>query len=486
MKNKFEIKDRMKAGGITSASFATVDSQGHVIPDPVNIADPNLQLEVTKDTVFQCASLSKPVFAYLVLKLIETNKTKSSEEDWVGKFKTDFNLKTPLYTLFKDKGVVLEGDNNPFLKLFSDQKQAKQITAEMVLSHTTGLPIVGKPPYQFQFEPGTHYAYSGPGIECLQVAIKELTGLSLETLAREHVFGEHALKMPNSTYGSEGIAANSLKTTAEEYAKFIVAWINDDKLNYAFNPIKPADSMTNDFFPNQKSVGRLVENINIEESDRNRVAWGLGIGLVKNEQGQVIGVYHTGDSGEGGVEWRAGFGAVIDPQSKRCIEASVYLTKSPNGHILAEKVLPDILKSGLDYFFPTYGFARNAEELDGTNFHGMNPQILKAELKEMAYKTKPSTPQFEQNLQSVENPSKSSEENVTKSTDSTQKMFHQMNVSPLSTRPVPSEKTVKSQEKETSSAKQVQEVEKTEGDTIQEERQFNPTPLSTSYDPYKQ
>lgn len=51
--------------------------------------------------------------------------------------------------------------------------------------------------------------------------------------------------MPHSTYGSEPSAPNSLKTTAEEYAKFITAWINDDKLNYAFNPVKPADSMKN-------------------------------------------------------------------------------------------------------------------------------------------------------------------------------------------------------------------------------------------------
>ncbi|MDR3503920.1 MAG: hypothetical protein P4L79_15220 [Legionella sp.] len=61
--------------------------------------------------------------------------------------------------------------------------------------------------------------------------------------------------------------------------------------------------------------------------------------------------FATVDSGESGIEWRAGFGAVIDPQSKRCIDASVYLTKSPNRHILAEQVLPDILKPGARLFF---------------------------------------------------------------------------------------------------------------------------------------
>ncbi|QMT60535.1 serine hydrolase [Legionella sp. PC997] len=473
----------MQQGGITGASFATVDSKGDITPIPVgNILDHDVQSEVKEDTLFQCASLSKPVFAYLVLKLLEVNKT-NNEEDWPGKFKTDFDLETPLYSVFKDKGKVLEGDNNPFLKQFSDQEQAKQLTAEMVLSHTTGLPIVASPPYQFQFKPGTSYAYSGPGIECLQIAIEELTGINLEKLAQEHVFGP--LKMSKSTYGPEGIAANSLKTTAEEYAKFITAWINDDKLNYAFDPVAPADSMNNDFFPNPTSIGKLVEKIEIDNKDRDLVAWGLGIGLVKNNQGQIIGAYHTGDMGNNIAEFRSGVGAVIDPLSKHCVEATVYLTKSPNGHILADEILPSILKPGLDYFFPTYGFARNADELDGTNFHGMNPRLLKSELKEMAYKTKTPTPTLEPILQSVEHPSKLAKERVSESTDSTQKMFHQMNVTPLLTKPVPSAKNTKSEEKEVDSVKQDQKIEQKEEDKIQEDQVFNPTPLSTSFDPYK-
>ena len=94
--------------------------------------------------------------------------------------------------------------------------------------------------------------------------------------------------------------------------------------------------MMNDFLPNPKSIGSLVENINVTDSDRNHVGWGLGIGLVKNDKNDVIGAYHTGDMGNETDQWRAGFGVIIDPESGRCIEASVYLTKSSNGHILAE------------------------------------------------------------------------------------------------------------------------------------------------------
>ncbi|MFW2572554.1 hypothetical protein, partial [Legionella sp. 29fVS95] len=43
-----------------------------------------------------------------------------------------------------------------------------------------------------------------------------VAGVDLETLAREYVFGPRALNMPNSSYGPKPVAANSLRTTAEE------------------------------------------------------------------------------------------------------------------------------------------------------------------------------------------------------------------------------------------------------------------------------
>jgi hypothetical protein len=472
MKNKFEIEKRIQAGGITDASFATVDSQGDITPYPV----------VTKDTSFQCASLSKPVFAYLVLKLIETNKTHSAKTG-LGKFNqfdTEFNLTTPLYEVFRDKhGKTLPDDENPFLKKFipKDLEWAKRLTTEMVLSHRTGLHIAAPEPFSFQFEPGAFYAYSGPGIDCLQTAIEEVTGINdLQILAQENIFRKDALDMPNSTYGSKPVAANSLKTTAEEYAKFIKSWINDDALNYAFfKPVEPIYSMMQDYFP--KSEDKLVEKVVVKDVDRQCVTWGLGVGLVKDKEGQIIGAYHTGDMGDNTVQWRAGVGATIDPKTHRCIEASVYLTKSPNGngHILAEVVLPDALQPALNYFFPTYGFAQNAEELDGTNYFGFNPNILIKDLKEVAIQTKTTTSVIEQ---AVEDSSRSinSDELFTEDTDSNKNMLHQIQLkSEL--------KIAKSQEQRISTDKPSEEDEETKEEKMQEEKKFNPTPLS--YAPYK-
>ncbi|MBL7479539.1 alpha/beta hydrolase-fold protein [Legionella bononiensis] len=390
---------------MTSAKIpgATIASYGHEAISTMSIGTTQGSKETTAspvdaETVFGAASLSKPVFAYLVLKLMATNKADEAIPGFgtFTKFNSGFNLHTPLYAVFRDEhGTTVPDDENPFLKKFKPEyhEWAKKLNAEMVLSHRTGLHIVAQEPYAFQFEPGTHYAYSGPGIDCLQVAIKAVTDSDLESLAWANVFGPHALNMPHTTYGPELVAANSLKTTASDYARFITSWINDDKLNDAFKLVKPVFSMKKDYFP--QSEDKLVDEVRVDDEDRKHVSWGLGIGLVKNDQKEVIGAYHTGDMNE----WRAGFGAQIDPETGRCISTTVYCANSRNGHILAEQVLPKTLAPALNYFFPTYGFARNVEELDGTDFHGMNPKILMPELKDKAYQTKAVTQHFKEQLQ---------------------------------------------------------------------------------------
>lgn len=387
------IVSLMKEAHIPGGSFAKIDAEGGEATFQVGITrDSNTT--VKEDTPLPCASLSKPVFAYLVLKLIEANKTNSAEPG-KGKFIAEFDLDTPLYTLFRDEtGKTLSDEKNPFLEKFEadHQENAKKITAKMVLSHTTGLHIQGAKPYKFQFDPGTKYAYSGIGIECLDETIKELTGANLQTLAQEHIFNR---LMPHSTFGPDPKAANSLITTAKEYAHFIREWINDPTLNYAFEPVSPADSMENDFFPDSQDCP--VEATEVATEDRKRVAWGLGIGLVKNDSGQVIGAFGTGDMNEA----RAGFGATIDPESKRCMEVSTYLANSHNGHMLAGKVLPKTCQPALNNF-KIYGFAENVEQLDGTDYHGLNPKILKPQYKQEAYETKvPLSSLYKDRLQKI-------------------------------------------------------------------------------------
>lgn len=378
----------MDATNIPRAAFAAYQNHSFL---PMSIP------KSSTDEQYHAASLSKPVFAYLVLKLIKINEVNTLPMI-SGKFKIPFALKTPLYSVYRDKqGQPLPDDQNPFLQKFTAENWswAKKLDAEMALAHRTGLHIVAKEPYEFQFEPGSHYAYSGPGIDCLQAAMTEVTGSDLQTLAQEHVFGPQALDLKHTTFGDTPTAANSLKTTALEYARFVTAWVNDPALNYAFKPVVPVYTMEKDYFP--MSSDKLVAAIAVDNTDRARVAWGLGVGLVMNHKGETIGAYHTGDMDE----WRSGFGVLINPDTKAAETTTVYLANSHNGHVLAEPILPNALKPALNYFFPTYGFARTSSDLYGADFYGMNPKLLKPDLKEKAYQTKPITQCFKDQLDSI-------------------------------------------------------------------------------------
>ena len=105
---------------------------------------------VDDSTIFEAASMSKPVFAYVVMKLCE---------------KGVINLDTPLVKYTSER--FLKGDSRLDL-----------ITARHVLSHTTGFQDArsGDKPLKIHFAPGEKWMYSGEGYAYLQSVVTHLTG----------------------------------------------------------------------------------------------------------------------------------------------------------------------------------------------------------------------------------------------------------------------------------------------------------------------
>ncbi|KZK88465.1 Penicillin-binding protein 4* [Pseudovibrio sp. Ad46] len=177
-----------------------------------------------QEPIFEVASLGKPVFAYLTLKLVDLDI---------------LSLERPLYQYAPD---LFEGSD----------PRLKRITARMLLSHTSGLANFDeKDPLKLRFDPGTEFTYSGSGYALLQQVLERRTGLNLETLARIHVF--EPLGMSSTSYlwqraydyrirfgynaegdrikdkrkPAIGNAAWSLHTTAGDYARFLVAMMDE-------------------------------------------------------------------------------------------------------------------------------------------------------------------------------------------------------------------------------------------------------------------
>jgi len=144
------IPSLMRDGNVPGVSIAIIRNARLYWRRGFGVKDISTNEPVDTDTVFEAASMSKPVFAYAVMKLCERGV---------------MDLDTPLTRYTKRR--YLEGD--PRLDL---------ITARHVLSHTTGFQNFRtlQESLSIHFTPGEKWSYSGEGYSYLQSVVSELTG----------------------------------------------------------------------------------------------------------------------------------------------------------------------------------------------------------------------------------------------------------------------------------------------------------------------
>jgi CubicO group peptidase (beta-lactamase class C family) len=146
-----QIPGLMKEALVPGLSIAIIKDAKLLWCRGFGVKDSASNEPVDNDTVFEAGSTSKPVFAYVVMKLCE---------------KGVMNLDTPLTKYTSER--FLESD--PRLDL---------ITARHVLSHTTGFQNwrSKKEPLKIHFKPGEKWSYSGEGYSYLQSVVTHLKGL---------------------------------------------------------------------------------------------------------------------------------------------------------------------------------------------------------------------------------------------------------------------------------------------------------------------
>lgn len=183
------------------------------------------------NTIWNVASLTKPITAMVALKLVSQGK---------------LNLDEPLDKYWIDPDITKDPNH-------------KLLTTRIILSHQTGFPNwrymneSGK--LDFKFKPGTKYQYSGEGLEYLRKALEKKFNKKLEQLADELVF--KPLKMNDSQlvwndkldlsrfaigYDNKGNAyeptkiktanaADDLMTTVSDYGTFLCSVMNGEGLS---------------------------------------------------------------------------------------------------------------------------------------------------------------------------------------------------------------------------------------------------------------
>jgi CubicO group peptidase (beta-lactamase class C family) len=277
------IPDLMKKANIPGLSIAVIRDGQLLWTKGYGIKSAKTGDLVTEDTIFEAASLTKPFFAYVAMKMVESDGLN------LDKPLIEYVPRDYLEKKYVEHSLDLEGFRQDWFR---------KITARHVLSHSSGLPHgEERKPLPIFFEPGTQYRYSADGYMYLQRVIEYLKGEPLEEIMKKMAIEPLGMKASSlvwqERYEKEAAvghdflgetdgqfrkrtrahAAATLYTTAKDYAKFVMAMLNDTGL-------KP-----------ETIAAMLKPQINVDKN----VFWGIGFGLEMTESGEAF--WQWGDYG---------------------------------------------------------------------------------------------------------------------------------------------------------------------------------------------
>lgn len=329
------ILQRMRQYKVPGVSIAIINQGRIEWARGYGIIDANTNSKVLPNTLFQAASISKPVAAVAALQLVETKK------------------------------LTLDDNASDFLKTWSIREneftKKSPVTLRRLLSHTAGFnvhgfggyaagqpfPTVvqildGLPPANSQaidveVTPGTEFRYSGGGYTVMQQMVRDTLGRDLANYANENVLEKAG--MNNSTFtqplpsnlwsnaasghledGSvvEGkwhtypeVAAAGLWTTATDLAKFAME-IQNDKASKLLS---------------KQMIQQYLSPTSFQD-------YGLGIGLIGSEEN--LKFWHNGGN--------EGFRCLMTAYAHKGVGA-VVMTNGDGGSFLTTEIQSAIARA---------------------------------------------------------------------------------------------------------------------------------------------
>jgi CubicO group peptidase (beta-lactamase class C family) len=310
-----DLEQLLRDGRVPGLSFAIIRDGKIVETKALGVRDTSTGTPVDGNTIFEAASLSKPVFAYAVLQLIDA-----------GLLSLDIPLSMYVPNYVKD------------------DPRAASITVRNVLSQSSGLPNWRSKTTLLKtyFPPGERFSYSGEGFVWLQRVVEKITGQSLNEVVTRLVFDPLEMRQSNYIWRTDFEAdyagphdaqsapgkkwrpakptsASSLQTTAADYARFMQAVLSGARLN--------PDTAKQWLDPQVRLRQHCIECLATDAQDADQhVAWGLGWGL----EPDTGSFFHWGNN-EGFKAFVAG--------SRADRSAVVVFTNGDNGMT----IMPDVI-----------------------------------------------------------------------------------------------------------------------------------------------
>lgn len=327
----------MHAAEVTGVGIAIFNDGKIAYLKAYGVRDKEKNLPLTEDSVMTAASWSKVAFAYMVMQLVDEKV---------------LNLDKPVYQYLPKplpeypKYVDLDGDD-----------RYKRITARMLLSHTSGFPnwrwINPDRKLNINFEPGARYAYSGEGIDLLQLVVETVAKKPLEELMQDRIFKPFGMTRTSMVWQSQfesdyangydeygrslgperrkiADAAGSMQTTPHDFARFVQAVMRGESLSKRTRELMLSPQVP---ILSKHQFPTLVSETT-DENKAIRLSYGLGWGLYWTPYGEAF--FKEGHD-EG---WRNYTVCFDQPKTGLLI-----MTNSSNGEGIFKELLETLLKN---------------------------------------------------------------------------------------------------------------------------------------------
>jgi CubicO group peptidase (beta-lactamase class C family) len=190
------ILDRMKRYKAPGVSVAVIENSAIAWARGYGLREAGTNRAVTAETLFQAASISKPVAVTAALRLIEEGRL-SLDEDVNLKLKS---WKVPENEFTKEEKVTIRRltSHSAGLTVHGFPGYAAESALPSVVQILDGEPPANTRPVRVDAVPGARWRYSGGGTTLLQLLLIDVTGKPFPQIMRETVLSRAGMRQ--STY----------------------------------------------------------------------------------------------------------------------------------------------------------------------------------------------------------------------------------------------------------------------------------------------
>ena len=369
---QFRLLDRMKFYKVPGVSIAVIDKGAIAWARGYGVREVGTEKPVTTDTLFQAASISKPVAAMAALRLVEQGSL-DLDEDINRKLKS---WKLPENEFTADKKVSLRLLLSHRAGL-TDYAGFRGAAAKGPLPSLRDILETGNwtpSPIRVGFEPGSRFAYSGGGYCLMEQLLEDVSGKPFPILAHELVlkplsmdsssFAQHlsperelqaavghqlnGKKLQRNWNRYPATSAAGLWTTPSDLARFVIEL---QKVSTGDRPAILSPAMMTEMLsiqgPEDDRDSRVIA-AREGFADQPPPSWGLGVGLIGRPPTRF---FHTGINPGYQCEMQGylngGQGAVV-------------MTNGDQGWRLAREILWAIAG---EYKWPEYAYHPDIKEV---------------------------------------------------------------------------------------------------------------------------